>query len=106
MFYAQSTITVVAGRYSFRHIIIVKNMYMLNLVFNQIFKNSLKKWVKHKTENLFSYIRKSFVKTIQKTGSHGAQHIKVSKERLFIMTQTRSLQMFGVIPFVKLQNDT
>ena len=34
-----------------------------------------------------------------------SKHIKGSKERLFIVTQTHSLQMFGVIPFVKLQND-
>ena len=32
-----------------------------------------------------------------------SKHIKGSKERLFIMTQTHSLQTFGVIPFVKLQ---
>ena len=29
--------------------------------------------------------------------------MKGSKERLFIRTQTHSLQIFGVIPFVKLQ---
>ena len=29
-----------------------------------------------------------------------------TKKRLFIMTQTHNLQIFGVIPFVKLQNDT
>ena len=34
------------------------------------------------------------------------KHIKGSKERLFIMTQTHNMQIFGVIPFVKLQNDT
>ena len=32
--------------------------------------------------------------------------MKGSKERLFIMTQTRNLQIFGVIPLVKLQKDT
>ena len=31
-----------------------------------------------------------------------SKHIKGSKERLFIMTQTHSQQIFGVIPFVKL----
>ena len=33
-------------------------------------------------------------------------HIKGSKECLFIRTQTHKLQKFGIIPFVKLQNDT
>ena len=33
------------------------------------------------------------------------KHIKVSKEMLFIRTK-RNLQIFGVVPFVKLQNDT
>ena len=32
--------------------------------------------------------------------------IKGSKERLFIRSQTHSLQIFGVIPFVSLQNNT
>ena len=31
---------------------------------------------------------------------------KKQKKRLFIGTQTHNLQIFGVIPFVKLQNDT
>ena len=31
---------------------------------------------------------------------------KISKVRLFCMTQRPNLQMFGVIPFVKLQNDS
>ena len=31
-----------------------------------------------------------------------SKHIKGSKERLFIWTQTHTLQIFGVIPFVKL----
>ena len=34
-----------------------------------------------------------------------SKHIKSSKERLFIMTQTHNLQIFGVIPFVKLINE-
>ena len=34
-----------------------------------------------------------------------SKHIKDSKERLFIMTQTHSLHSFGVIPFVKEQNN-
>ena len=34
-----------------------------------------------------------------------SKHIKCSKERLFIMSQTHNLHIFGVIPFVKLQND-
>ena len=33
----------------------------------------------------------------------GLKHIKDSKERLFIRTQTHSLQILGVISFVKLQ---
>ena len=33
-------------------------------------------------------------------------HIKGSKERLFIRTQTDSLQIFGVLSFVKLRNNT
>ena len=37
---------------------------------------------------------------------HTANGIKGSKERLFITTQTHNLPIFGVIPFVKLQNDT
>ena len=35
-----------------------------------------------------------------------SKHIKGSKERLFIRTQTHTLQTVGVIPFVRLQNDT
>ena len=35
-----------------------------------------------------------------------SEHIKGSKERLFIRTQTYNLQIFGVIPLFKLQNDT
>ena len=34
------------------------------------------------------------------------KHIKGSNERLFIRTQTHSLQIFGKLPFAKLQNDT
>ena len=35
-----------------------------------------------------------------------SEHVKCSKERSFIRTQTHSLKTFGVIPFVKLQDDT
>ena len=35
-----------------------------------------------------------------------AKHTKGSKELLFIMTQTHNLHIFGVVPFVKLQNNT
>ena len=35
-----------------------------------------------------------------------SKHIKDSKVRLFIRTQTHSLQIFGAIPFVKRLNDT
>ena len=34
------------------------------------------------------------------------KHMKGSKERLFIRTQTPNMQIFGKIPFAKLQNDT
>ena len=34
------------------------------------------------------------------------KHIKDSKERLFIVTQTYNMHIFGETPFVKLQNDT
>ena len=40
------------------------------------------------------------------SGKARFKHIKGSKERLFIGTQTHNLLMFGVIPFVKPQNDT
>ena len=40
------------------------------------------------------------------TEQNWIKHIKGSNERLFIMTQTHSLQIFRVIPFIKLQNDT
>ena len=33
-------------------------------------------------------------------------HMKDSKERLFVMTQTHNRQISGVIPFIKRQNDT
>ena len=35
-----------------------------------------------------------------------SKNIKGSKEHLFIMTQMQNLHIFGVIPFVKLQNNT
>ena len=35
-----------------------------------------------------------------------SKQIKDSKQRLFIMRQTYHLQIVGVKPFVKLQNDT
>ena len=38
-------------------------------------------------------------------GKKRSKHIKGSKEPLFIRTQTHNLQISGVIPFVKLQND-
>ena len=34
-----------------------------------------------------------------------SKHMKGSKERLFIMTQTYNLQIFGVISFAKVQNN-
>ena len=34
-----------------------------------------------------------------------SKHIKGSKER-YLLEQKHNLQIFGVIPFVKLQNDT
>ena len=48
-------------------------------------------------------IYKGYISTVSDTRS---KHIKGSKERLFIMTQTHNLQIVRVIPFVKLQNDT
>ena len=47
-------------------------------------------------------IYKGYISTVSDTRS---KHIKGSKERLFIRTQTRNLQIFGVFPLVKLQND-
>ena len=35
-----------------------------------------------------------------------SKHINDLKERLFIVTYTHNLSVFGVIPFVKPQNDT
>jgi len=35
-----------------------------------------------------------------------SKNIKGLKERLFVMTQTPDLQIFGEIHFIKLQNDT
>ena len=43
---------------------------------------------------------------IKKTPKVWIQTQKGSKERLFIMTRTHSMQIFGEIPFVKPQNDT
>ena len=40
-----------------------------------------------------------------KKKSPGSKHIKGSEER-YLLGQKQSLQIFGVIPFVKLQNDT
>ena len=34
-----------------------------------------------------------------------SKHMKGSKER-YLLEQKHNLQMFGVIPFIKLQNDT
>ena len=49
---------------------------------------------KHLSVSVFLTDRTKFV----------SKHMKGSKERSFIVTQTHSLQIFGVIPFVKLQN--
>ena len=35
-----------------------------------------------------------------------SKHIRGSNERLFIMTQTQNLHIFGEIPFFKPQNNT
>ena len=37
--------------------------------------------------------------------SYGSKHIKSPKER-YLLRQKQHLQIFGVIPYVKLQNDT
>ena len=57
VFYAQSTVTVISGSYTFcRYTITVKNMYMLKTyICIQIFKNIRKKWVKYKLKT-FSQI--------------------------------------------------
>ena len=56
VFYAQSTITVISGRYTFRrYTITVKNMSMLKTYVYSDFLNSRKKWVKHKLKT-FSQI--------------------------------------------------
>ena len=53
MFYAQSTVTVILGCYTFcLYTVIVKNMYTLKSVYIQIFKDSLKK-LKHKRKKTF-----------------------------------------------------
>ena len=56
-FYAQSTITVISGRYTFfRYTISVKYLSMLkNWYVFRFFKDSRKKWVKHKLKT-FSQI--------------------------------------------------
>ena len=56
------------------------------------------------TQLLYKCLKQEWLLAFQnKTRS---KHMKDSKERLFIMTQTHKLQTFGVIPFIKLQNDT
>ena len=68
VFYDQSTITVISGRYTFcRYTISVKNMSMLKklYVFRFFFFKQSEEVGKTKTENLFSNI--CFVKSIQKT---------------------------------------
>ena len=54
VFYPQSTITVISGRYAFcRYTIIVKNKYMLNIgIYSDFYKQS-KEVCKAQTENLF-----------------------------------------------------
>ena len=55
---------------------------------------------------VFKYSNKNkIVKSKSVTWTFISKCIKGSKERLSVMIQTHSLQMFGVIPFVKLQND-
>ena len=65
VFYAQSTITVISGRYTFcQYTITVKNMSMLKIyTYSIFFLNSCKKWVKHKLET-FSQIYICFLKSI------------------------------------------
>ena len=59
--------------------------------------------------NLFIRINNDDVPSMSvslKNQSSTVENTKGSKERLFIMTQTHNLQIFGVIPFVMPQNDT
>ena len=46
--------------------------------------------------------------TMMQTGTdmNGIQTQKGSNERLFILTRTHSIHIFGEIPFIKPQNDT
>ena len=103
MFYAQSTITVTSGRYTFcRYTITVKNMSMLKTyVYSGVFffvvvcffvLNSRKKWVKHKRKT-FSQIYICFVKSIQKTkhsAKGSAEPLSVSEEHLTDSHVTRA----------------
>ena len=55
---------------------------------------------------VFKYSNKNkIVKSKSVTWTFISKHIKRSKEGLSVMVQTHSMQIFGVIPFVKLQND-
>ena len=94
MFQAQSTITVISGRYTFcRYTITVKNMSMLKTyVYSGVFLNSRKKWVKHKRKT-FSQIYICFVKSIQKTkhsAKGSAEPLSVSEEHLTDSHVTRA----------------
>lgn len=63
MLYTQSTTEPVwlyqdEKHYFCQHTINTKNMYMLELVYSQIFKNRLEKWVKHKQNYKFIFCLK------------------------------------------------
>ena len=100
VFSAQSTITVVSRRCTFcRYTIIVKNMFMLKLVYIQIFKNSLTKWRKTQNRKTFLYINKSIVKSIHKTS-----HIANIKQNIHAQTSDtnfRRVSPFNITPLLK-----
>ena len=83
MFYAQSTITVISGHYTFcRYTISFKNMSMLKTYVFRFFLNSCKKWVKHKLKT-FSQLYIRFLKSIQKTN-----HLTNVKHKSMYKNQT------------------
>ena len=53
-----------------------------------------------------SPVRRSNRSQMSATKTFQSVHSKNPCRRLFFMTQTHTLEIFGVIPFVKLQNDT
>ena len=80
-------------------------MYLLKLVHGQIFK----RWLKDQQNQKLSESLHSVQKTKQKNWNRMTDKIQTQKgsnERLFIITQTHSMQIFREIPFIKPQNNT